>query len=167
MRHILIAIAFADGIKSTQFNASGRNPIEHPRVIEHLADAEFLDDNTGYQLYIAEGLSNSGFSSQCQKSLAATIQCHDFTRGFVELKYRSSPPTATLTPIVCNPTCGESLRRWFNGVSANCNDQKFGDDPVAMLGGRVWQGWNETCIFDPKTQRNCNGRPPHELVCSI
>jgi hypothetical protein len=63
----------------------------------------------------------------------------------------------TLTDLMCDETCGQSLQVWFESVSVDCAREH---DHVVLSepGGIVWAGWNETCVKDPNTGKYCGGK---------
>ena len=105
---------------------------------------------TGYQLYTLEGLasarSGSPFPATCQTALAARIDCDASTLSFLTPSYHGSLDNATLQDAVCAPGCGQSLQAWYTAVTKQCAGYTWASGaPLAMSGGYIWYGYNETC----------------------
>ncbi|GAQ09970.1 glucan 1,3-beta-glucosidase [Aspergillus lentulus] len=96
----------------------------------------------------------SGVSSTCKASLTRLVECHDQVYMLRALQWRGSMHNDTLTDLMCDKTCGQSLQAWLESVSVDCAREH---DHVVLSepGGIVWAGWNETCVKDPNTGKYC------------
>lgn len=116
-------------------------------------------DFPGFTLYNStideDGLD--GLPEVCKTALTATIKCDLYVSRFRELRYRGVLESSNLTDSVCDASCGESLKSWFNTVTTSCNGYQVNGAIPDRAGGIVWAGWNETCLVDPSTGRYCNG----------
>ncbi|KAE8381463.1 pectin lyase fold/virulence factor [Aspergillus bertholletiae] len=91
---------------------------------------------TGFTIYEPDYLPSS-FSDSCVTALTATIKCDLNVFQFSEPAYHGTLGNDTLTDMVCDQSCGESLA-------------------TTIIGGNMWAGWNETCYKDPQTGQYCN-----------
>ncbi|KAH1337724.1 hypothetical protein KXX67_001337 [Aspergillus fumigatus] len=119
----------------------------------------------------------SGVSSTCKASLTRLVECHDQVYMLRALQWRGSMHNDTLTDLMCDKTCGQSLQLWFESVLAGCAREQ---DHVVLAepGGIIWAGWNETCVKDPNTGKYCGDAineftvvrsisdMPHSELCS-
>ena len=99
-----------------------------------------------------------GVSSACGTAMTRTIECHDHTYMFDDMKWRAGLQNDPLSDLVCDKTCGESIQAWFESVSLNCADHQKDNVVLTKPGGILWAGWNETCLKDPDTDRYCGGK---------
>lgn len=111
----------------------------------------------GFSLYQADSL-DVGLGPSCINALVANIDCIDYTRQFMQLRYRTSLENVTLTDQVCTGNCGASLKSWFDTVTTQCAGKSLGGAIPTKFGGYIYAGWNETCVKDPKTKQYCNGK---------
>lgn len=114
-------------------------------------------DFPGFTIYDADNLPST-FSDACVTALTATIKCQDTVFQFVEPRYHGTLGNDTLTDLVCDQSCGDSLATWFSNAEANCDGAILLDHPATILGGNMWNGWNETCYKDLTTDQYCNGK---------
>jgi hypothetical protein len=112
----------------------------------------------GFSLYTADSVLDLDLSTSCQTALTQVVKCDYSVATFQETKYHGSLDNKTLTESVCDPTCGDSLKTWFNSVSLSCSGSNITGAVPTIIGGRVWAAWNETCLEDPTTGLNCNGK---------
>lgn len=116
---------------------------------------------TGFQVYTVDDLDEMihKYPDTCQTALTQVIECDDYVQTMLSLTYHGSLPNTTYTDTVCDSGCGASLKSWFDNVSGSCNGLTL-DDGIAptLLGGRMWAGYNETCLKDPQTGQYCNGK---------
>jgi hypothetical protein len=110
-----------------------------------------------YQAYSLEDIDSLKLTIACRGALTTTLGCHPYVDKFRELSYRGPLPNSTLTLSVCDLGCENSLGLWFNSVQQSCGNDLLRGEPATTAAGRIWQGWNETCISEPKTNNNCNG----------
>jgi hypothetical protein len=101
---------------------------------------------TGYQLWTLDSLANTNFPATCQTALTATIKCDPSTEELITPSYRGPLGNATLTSLSWDPSCGQSLLSWCNGVNTNCAGYNWSSGAaLSMLGGYIWYCYNETC----------------------
>ncbi|KAL3421768.1 hypothetical protein PVAG01_05924 [Phlyctema vagabunda] len=110
----------------------------------------------GFSLYTEASVSNLGLSASCQTALTQVVKCEDYVARLEETKYRGALGNETLTNLVCDASCGQSLATWFNSVTLSCSGASITEAVPNIIGGRVWAVWNETCLTDPASGRNCN-----------
>lgn len=113
-------------------------------------------DFPGFRVYEPEEVEFLKASDVCKTALAGLIKCHEEVEDFQSLGYRGSFDNATLTDLVCQPSCEESLASWVSNVQRVCSANATGDGPPTLHGARMYAGWNETCLADENTGRNCN-----------
>jgi hypothetical protein len=65
---------------------------------------------------------------------------------------------STVTDYLCSSSCGASLEQWFNNVNSNCANQTLGETIPTLIGGYIWEGFNQTCLKNPSTGQYCTGR---------
>lgn len=111
----------------------------------------------GFPVYTLHGLRNQILPDPCKTALTAKILCDYWVQSFTEPAYHGSLGNASLTDSICDESCGESLRSWFDNVNANCEGYTVAGDILTLYGGRMWAGYNGTCLTDPETGRYCNG----------
>ncbi|KAG7286304.1 hypothetical protein NEMBOFW57_008612 [Staphylotrichum longicolle] len=122
-------------------------------ILAWLQGAENLSgprDFAGFQMYPAEWVQNE-FSgpATCKTALQQTIVCDDYVRSFTNEGYRGSLQNKTRMDSVCHADCGKSLASWVNHVSTACQGYNITQADPALPGGRMWAGYNETCLVDP------------------
>ncbi|EPS32683.1 putative exo-beta-1,3-glucanase [Penicillium oxalicum 114-2] len=110
----------------------------------------------GWSIYTSANLENLDLPDSCRTSLVATIKCDSFAQSMMSRSWHGSLGNDTLTDLVCDTSCGESLRDWFTLVQHNCAGYKINDSPPELYGGRVWAGYNETCMKDKNSDKYCN-----------
>lgn len=111
----------------------------------------------GFQLY--GGGEPRGVTKSCQAALGGIIYCADyFERTFNGPTVAHSIGNQTFTDAICDPSCGASLQQWFDNVETNCANQTIDGAAPTMLGGYIWQGYNQTCMKDPESGRYCTGK---------
>lgn len=98
-----------------------------------------------------------GLPGPCKTALTQLIKCDAHAKLFLRQSYRGSLDNDTLTELVCDPSCGVSLKTWYDTVSASCSGYTVSNSVPTKFGGIVWSGWNETCLQDPETGKYCNG----------
>lgn len=90
----------------------------------------------------------------CTSALTRIIVCDNRTEEFqvpgLAVWYGN-----TNTETVCAASCGESLKSWFDSVAVACVGYKLRDTLPTLLGGRIWDAWNQTCLKDPATGKYC------------
>ncbi|KAF9893487.1 hypothetical protein FE257_010799 [Aspergillus nanangensis] len=106
----------------------------------------------GFQIYALENLNKvAELSATCKTALSQTIHCAPY------LETRQSPSVgqyfenSTDADIICAPSCGESLKSWFDNVSSGCMNQTLGNSHPTLLGGYIYAAYNQTCLKDTKT----------------
>ncbi|CAG8040248.1 unnamed protein product [Penicillium olsonii] len=109
----------------------------------------------GFTIYQADEIPLT-FSDACTTALTATVKCDLTVFRFGEPRYYGSLGNDTLTDLVCDPSCGNSLASWFTNAEADCGGATIFDYPATIAGGTMWTGWNETCYKDPASGKYCN-----------
>ncbi|KAF2403128.1 hypothetical protein EJ06DRAFT_489958 [Trichodelitschia bisporula] len=84
------------------------------------------------------------------------LPCHARVGKFAILQYRDTLPSTQLTTAICAAECSSALGQWFHSVEDACKGETWAGEPPTLIPGRMWQGWNESCIFEPRTGKNCN-----------
>lgn len=120
----------------------------------------------GYQIYTNDSLSLNNINDTCQTALTGLVYCDDYTLGFQSDQYRGSLSNDSLTASVCDPGCATSLQSWFTNVANNCDIDEDDDLPWQYAGGKIWAGYNETCLKDPDSGSYCNGMISNILVAA-
>ncbi|TPX10950.1 uncharacterized protein E0L32_008156 [Thyridium curvatum] len=112
----------------------------------------------GYQVWTAgmlDRLSGPMLPEQCQKALTEVILCDNRTELFQASALRSWQGSVEATDKVCRASCGKSLKSWYDTVSIACAGHMVNDALPTLLGGRIWDGWNQTCLKDPASRKYC------------
>ncbi|KAI5208108.1 hypothetical protein E4T39_01505 [Aureobasidium subglaciale] len=114
---------------------------------------------SGFSIYEQERVDRTDLSAACKSALTQKIHCDDYIeeyggdpswRGYVD-------PEVTLYESVCDASCGDSIRSYFDVVSKDCAGLKVFGELSTERAGRFLEGWKETCYNDPDSGRNCNG----------
>lgn len=113
-------------------------------------------DFEGFHVHAPEDVEFLPVSDNCRMALAERVECHDEVESFQSLGYRGSLENQTLTDLVCQPSCGESLADYVSGVRRLCRDANVGAGPADLYGARMHAGYNETCLRDTDSGRYCN-----------
>ncbi|CAG8018440.1 unnamed protein product [Penicillium nalgiovense] len=111
----------------------------------------------GFSIYSSDSLEKIDLPDTCKTSLAADIKCETYLENMMSRKWHGSLNNDTLTDLVCDTSCGESLSEWFGAVQNNCGGYNISGSPPELYGGRIWAGYNETCSKDKATDKYCNG----------
>lgn len=121
-------------------------------------------DHAGFHVWDSDTDSEAlaGLPSACKTSLTQLVRCDIWASTFLGESYRGSLHNDTLTDSVCDESCGESLKSWFDSVATDCAGYNVSSSAPTKYGGQIWSGWNETCLKDPTTDEYCNGKlsPP-------
>lgn len=91
----------------------------------------------------------------CKNALTEIIACSNLTTEYQAPGLQTWLGTANDTDSVCAPSCGKSLKTWFDSVSIACAGYEVNDALPTLLGGRIWDGWNQTCLKDTATGKYC------------
>ncbi|KAK2750071.1 hypothetical protein FQN57_004563 [Myotisia sp. PD_48] len=113
-------------------------------------------DFPGFNLYHPSSLLEVNLPKPCKTALAEMIKCDGYMLMFMESRYYGPLNNDTLTNSVCDSGCGKSLKQWFDSVTQYCNGYNITGAVPAMLGGRLWAAYNETCSKDPVRKEYCN-----------
>lgn len=118
-------------------------------------------DLEGFHIYTMADLDEiiQPLSGTCKTALTQRIDCYSHVETFGRLRYYGSLNNSTLTSLVCDTRCGESLQAWFDGVESECGPTATLDDGslLTLLGGRMLSAYHQTCLKDIDSGRNCNG----------
>jgi hypothetical protein len=114
----------------------------------------------GFQVYSPDFISTLGLPATCQTALTASIYCNSLVSTWTSPAYRGSLDNRTLTISVCDAGCGSSLATYFNTVNSACAGYSITGAPPTMLGGYMWEGYNETCLANTVAVpiEYCNGK---------
>lgn len=121
--------------------------------------AEVPKNYIPYVLWEQEDVDELSATPQCKAVLMAEINCFNFTLGWRNRPtYHGSLFSTTMTEVVCNPKCKESIKLYIDRVAKICKDWKF-DSGVSppLAPSYIYYGLNETCATDSKGN-NCNGK---------
>ncbi|GKT46029.1 putative glucan endo-1,3-beta-glucosidase btgC [Colletotrichum spaethianum] len=124
--------------------------------LEGSKDVTGQRDFEGFQLFTLNGLRNQNVPETCKTALSAKVLCDFWVSMFEEPGYRGTLGNKTLTDSVCDSGCGKSLQSWFDNVNAGCQGYNISGEIPTLHGGRIWAGYNETCLKDPETGLYCN-----------
>ena len=126
----------------------------------HYQDRTFTRQaGSGFALAEKGSLASNTLSSTCEQVLYQTLACDSYVASLSAPRYHGSLGDDAFTAEVCAAGCGTSLsimRRRIVGACAS-TPELFSGYPVLALLDSVWGGWNETCLKDTITGRNCNG----------
>jgi hypothetical protein len=139
---------------TTVHHAAGHQHLIH----DALAQPKF----EGYKVWTAESLDgmNLGLPSTCTTALTETIRCDGHTETFISHRLFGSPSDQSVTDSICDTSCGQSLKAWFDGVSLACDGYTISNALPTLRGGWIWAGYNSTCLKDAITGEYCNGKNP-------
>jgi hypothetical protein len=113
----------------------------------------------GFQVYNETDLDDHRLPSNCKAALAQKILCDDYTQDWTNPMFHGSLGNITLTDSVCDTGCSASLKSYFGNSQSACAGFNISDALPEMLGGRIWAGYNETCLKSTDgTNRYCNGK---------
>lgn len=110
------------------------------------------DHGHGFHIYTSGDLDGiiQPLSGDCKTALTQRIDCHSYVETFGRLRYYGSLDNSTLTSLVCDIRCGESLQSWVNNVEAECGPAATFDDGslLTLIGGRMLSAYRQTCLKD-------------------
>ncbi|KAK1145845.1 hypothetical protein N8T08_003791 [Aspergillus melleus] len=110
----------------------------------------------GFQIYDLDNLNNvDGLTSTCKTALSQAIRCSPFLETFRFPNIGKYIENSTEADMVCAPSCGASLKSWFDNVSSSCTNQSLGFSDPSRYGGYIYAAYNQTCLKDPKTGQYC------------
>jgi hypothetical protein len=98
-----------------------------------------------------------GLTATCATALTQTIHCSYYFLSYQSPRVGVSLQNATLTDEICGSSCGTSLAQWFENVASNCANETIGDTNPTLIGGYIWEGYNQTCLKDPSSGQYCTG----------
>jgi hypothetical protein len=142
------------------------NQHQHTLGTSNVNETSSSPDFRGFQLWSEtdkiDAKTLSKLSPACRASMTQRIHCHKKTRS-LQVRYGRRRPglslgSDALSDLVCDSGCGESIAAWFEGVERDCATLEERIRFPAQRGGRLWAGWNETCLRDEETERYCGGR---------
>ncbi|KAJ6007783.1 hypothetical protein N7540_011759 [Penicillium herquei] len=110
----------------------------------------------GFSIYSGTTLDALDLSQSCKTSMMAPIKCDDFLGTIMAPGYHGSLNNDTLTELVCDSTCGENIKDWFETVQQDCAGYNISGAAPELYGGRMWAAYNETCSKDPSSGKYCN-----------
>ncbi|KAH0386232.1 hypothetical protein KCU92_g2809, partial [Aureobasidium melanogenum] len=110
----------------------------------------------GFTIYKPSDLDELNLPDNCQSALTQKILCEDTVQEYDQPTWRGSIEDKELYDEVCDASCGDSLRSYFEDVSEACAGYNITGAPPTMYGGYMWEAWNETCYIEPQSGRYCN-----------
>ncbi|KID94680.1 LysM domain protein, partial [Metarhizium majus ARSEF 297] len=113
---------------------------------------------TGFQVYTPEDVDalDAPVSSSCRTALTRLIECDDAVEKFARLELRTSVGDSAAADSVCDAGCGASLQSWFAGVANACLDYTTNEGAsLTIEGGRMYAGYNETCLKNAASADYC------------
>lgn len=105
---------------------------------------------TGFRVYASDDDLLSGLRTPYVIALTQNIACNIWLSLFRRRPVHGFLYNETLTNSICDPSCGISLRRWFDGVTTSCAEQNVTEAVPTKVGGYIYQGYNETCFLDKR-----------------
>ncbi|EEP79928.1 hypothetical protein UREG_04770 [Uncinocarpus reesii 1704] len=108
----------------------------------------------GFHLY--ENTTLSDITQSCRTAVTQRIDCHPLYETWILPSYHGTLPSQEITDSLCDEGCKSSLKDWFDAVSIACAGQNITGALPTILGGYLYQGYNETCLKDPATGSYCN-----------
>lgn len=121
---------------------------------------ESRDNAVSFAVYAQGSLDRvaDSLGPSCISALYTNIACPNYpVSDWRSAKWRGTPRDETVLPSVCTTECQASLKTWFNTVASACAGKTLHDATPMRMGGYMWEGWNETCVTDPRTKKYCNG----------
>jgi hypothetical protein len=113
----------------------------------------------GFQVYPTSWVQDLVVPETCKTALLQTVVCDGLVRGFMNTGYHGSLANTSKTNSVCDSGCGDSLKSWFINVGSSCSGFNISNADPALPGGRMWAGYNETCLVNPSQPGvYCNGK---------
>lgn len=124
----------------------------------------------GFQLWSENNRKHSKtlakLSPACRASMTQRIHCLEKTRSpkprrpSIPLRWDMGLGNDTLTDLVCESGCGESIAAWFEGVERDCATFEERMLFPTQRGGKLWARWNEICFLneDEGTGKYCGGK---------
>jgi hypothetical protein len=115
-------------------------------------------DAAGFAMFPQGSMTNRGLSSSCEATLYQTVRCPEEAANLVA-PGNTIADDAALLESVCHKTCGGSIGHQSSKVALACGTEEFfsGITYVSLI-DQLWSSWNKTCVTDPKTGKNCNGK---------
>ncbi|RFU27962.1 hypothetical protein B7463_g8377, partial [Scytalidium lignicola] len=112
----------------------------------------------GFSMFANGSLSGLNLTSAYEAALYQTINCDAATSSLMTNGYVGSFRNSTLTSLVCDTGCGNSIKQLHNSVLANCSQTAAMVPGLPFLGlvDLFWSNWNQSCFVDPVTGDNCN-----------
>ncbi|KAM5453040.1 hypothetical protein McanCB49686_004992 [Microsporum canis] len=108
----------------------------------------------GFHLY--ENATLPDITKTCKTALTQRIDCHSFYQEWVRPIYHGTFHDGEFTQYLCDEGCKKSLENWFGTVELACAGQNITGTLPTLLGGYLYQGYNETCLKDTATGKYCN-----------
>lgn len=112
----------------------------------------------GFTVYDAEFVDGLRAPDTCKNALKELVLCSEFASSFQTLSYRGSLRNDTLTDMVCDTECRDSVDRWIKNVDRACSDLSIAEGPASVPAQFVKSGLDETCLKDKNSGRYCNGK---------
>jgi hypothetical protein len=161
MRLLFLSFALSASAHSSE-GGHYKHSHHHPRLSTRQAASGFVLAEKG-------SLASYKLSSTCEQVVYQTLACDSYVSSLSSPRYHGSLGDNEFTAEVCAPACGTSLanmRRRILGACAS-TPELFPGYPVLTLVDSVLGGWNETCLKDTTTGKNCNGEWLHQNSPSL
>ncbi|KAI5229231.1 hypothetical protein E4T46_01629 [Aureobasidium subglaciale] len=148
-------------LASTLLTATCQLSAATDSVLERDVDADVLvarSEFLGFSMYKKGEVEATDLPSSCKTALTQKVLCDNQIADYGgELQWRGYVFTEiTSYESVCDASCGDSIRSYFDGVAKECAGLKVFDQINTFKAGRLLEGWTETCYYDPESGRNCN-----------
>lgn len=121
----------------------------------------------GFHLYSSKDLTYLHLPKECQNALERPIHCNRFVQTWQTAGYRRSLHNKNLTDSICDPECGASIQEYYSQVSDACVGQQIHGAVPTLHAGRMWSGFNETCLRSDDGGGYCNGNKKRQAAIII
>ncbi|KAK2731146.1 hypothetical protein FQN57_003634 [Myotisia sp. PD_48] len=108
----------------------------------------------GFHLYVNNTLTD--ITKVCRTAVTQRIDCHSIYLQWQTPIYHGIFESDEITNVICEEDCKKSLKNWFETVEFACAGQNITGAVPTILGGFLYQGYNETCLKDTTTGKYCN-----------
>ncbi|PCG89723.1 hypothetical protein PENOC_105280 [Penicillium occitanis (nom. inval.)] len=136
-----------NGIRHLKRRALNTSTIHSPNV-----------DFTGLSIFDNGTLSGLDLTDACETALYQAVYCDEGISSLVTNGYVGSFDNSTLTTLVCDASCGNSIAQLHSAVSTGCGETAgiVPGFPFLGLVDMLWSNWNQSCFNDATTGQNCN-----------
>lgn len=159
LRAGLLFLCLIAGVQAHSFqHRRHRHPASHPQE-HHERDLQVNLEWSykGFQVFDLKDLFHLNLPDACSVALQQPIRCHSTVHSWKNPSYHTSLFNRQLTDYVCDSTCGQSLQDYYNGVHDACAGHELHGAIPTLRAGRLWAGFNETCLRTEDGKDYCNG----------